>query len=162
MVIAGVNLQLAHDSAKPAHLDPRQMFGSLKSAPNIAWRVFSLATLNVERGASDECIYALFFGVNFVFRRMRVCWSGDEFVITRPKGKLILYVLGLSDVNGRMSLAFDTFVAQIKRNLRRAFTFISNQENSLAEFRFEVVAQFLHGSRRRFPTPHSVARFAPR
>ena len=61
-----------------------------------------------------------------------------------------------------MPRAFHSFVAQIKRNFRRAIASVSNEKEFLAQLRFKIVAHFFQRRGRAFPSAHPVARIAPR
>src|SRR3954464_3413673 len=56
-----------------------------------------------------------------------------------------------------MTRPFHPFVAQIKRNFRRAVSCVRNQKKLLAQFALQLVTHVFQRSRRTLPSAHSVA-----
>src|SRR5947207_2512827 len=115
------------------------------------------ALSNEKRAASSEWINAVLLGVNFAFRAGSARFYLDKFIIAGPERELIYHVLRFGDVNGWMPRTLWPFVAEIKRNFRRAVACIGDEKQFLSQLRFEIRAHFFDRSGRAFPAAHPVA-----
>src|SRR5207245_6049259 len=97
---------------------------------------------NKERITADKEVDAVLFGVSFTLWMWHTRLWFDEFVVARPKRELIYHVLRFRNINRGMTRTFDSFIAQIKRDLRRAIASVGNQKQFLTQFRFQIVRIF--------------------
>src|SRR4249919_1750039 len=123
MIVAGVNLKLAQETVVSWHFDRSDLLSASESVANIPGHAF-FSLLQIKRRSSGEKIYALFLGINFVWIARRIWRQRFEFVIPWPERKLVHHVLGLRNVDRRMSRPCGPFIWQIKRQFGRAITFV--------------------------------------
>ena len=121
-------------------------------------RAFFFSIRDKKRAAPEEWIDPILLRVSLALRPPDAGPCFDKLIVARPKRKLVHHVLRLDDVNGRMTGAFRSFVAQIKGNLRRAIPGISNEKQFLPGFCFEIAANFFDRASGGFPSAHAIAR----
>src|SRR5205814_3703231 len=98
--------------------------------------------------------------VNFARIARRVWRQWHELIITRPKGKLVLHVLRLGNVNRRMTRLLGPLFRQVKCKLGGAIAIGRDQKDRLPGSCFEFATHLRDRGGGGAPTAESIGRVA--
>src|SRR5271166_1006908 len=162
VVVTGVDAQLSQGLAPAFNAEEADHLDPVKGAPGAA-RDAAGRTLGAGPGliGDEEGVAALeevhplllcVIGVSLYGARRR----GDEFIVPRPEGELVLDVLRLRDVHGRMPRPLDTMIGHVEGEAGTGLVFVADEENGLAGLLLELVPEILHRRGGRLPAAQAA------
>jgi hypothetical protein len=142
--------------AMPQNLDRGDGLGRLEGSANVVHKASVGAVADEERAPASEDIYSA-LTVRLVVGGRGVRRRFHEFIITRPKGKLVGEILRFHQVNRRVPGTGRSLIAHIKCDFGGAIAVVGDEKQFFSEPGIPFIAQFFHRQGGRLPGPQAIA-----